>query len=75
MNIAQFLGINVAVGIVNKENGPLNSWILLSSCGAKCTHRDFRFLLVRNLIEEAGRSQIAPPPVWLEGQVRLQQML
>ena len=35
----------------------LNSWILLSSCGAKCTHRDFRLLLVRNLIEEAGKSQ------------------
>ena len=40
----------------------LNSWILLSSCGAKCTHRDFRFLLVRNLIEEAGRSQDRPTP-------------
>ena len=35
----------------------LNSWILLSSCGAKCTHRDFRLLLVRNLNEEAGKSQ------------------
>ena len=35
----------------------LKSWILLSSCGAKCTHN------------------IASPPVWLEGQVRLQQML
>ena len=50
----------------------LNSLILLSSCGAKCTHKDFRLLLVRNLIEEAI---IAPSPVWLEGQVRLQQML
>ena len=40
----------------------LNSWILLSSCGAKCTHRDFRFLLVRNFIEEAGRSQDRPTP-------------
>ena len=29
----------------------LNSWILLSSCGAKCTHKDFTLLLVRNLIE------------------------
>ena len=28
----------------------LNSWILLSSCGAKYTHWDFRLLLVRNLI-------------------------
>jgi hypothetical protein len=31
----------------------LNSWILLSSCGAKYTHRDFRLLLVRKLTEEA----------------------
>jgi len=35
----------------------LNSRILLSSCGSKYTHRDFRLLLVRNLIEEAGKSQ------------------
>jgi hypothetical protein len=41
----------------------LNSWILLSSCGAKCTHRGFRLLLVRNLIEEAGRSQDRPTPL------------
>jgi hypothetical protein len=40
----------------------LNSWILLSSCGAKYTHRDFRFLLVRNLIEEAGRNPDRPTP-------------
>jgi hypothetical protein len=40
----------------------LNSWILLSSCGAKYIHRDFRLLLVRNLIEEAGRSQDRPTP-------------
>ena len=38
----------------------LNSWILLSSRGAKYTHRDFRLLLVRNLIEEAGKSQDRP---------------
>jgi len=31
----------------------LNSWILFSPCGAKCTHKDFRLLSVRNLIEEA----------------------
>jgi len=37
-------------------------WILLSSCGAKHTHRDFRLLLVRNLIEEAGKSQDRPTP-------------
>lgn len=43
----------------------LNSWILLSSCGAKCTHRDFRLLLVRNLIEEAGRSHYRPTPSML----------
>ena len=40
----------------------LNSWILLFSCGAKYTHRDFRLLLVRNLIEEAGKSQDRPTP-------------
>jgi len=40
----------------------LNSWILLSSCGAKCTHWDFRLLLLRNLIEEAGNSQDCPTP-------------
>jgi len=40
--------------------GILNSWILLSSCGAKYTHRDFRLLLVRNLIKEAGKSQDHP---------------
>jgi hypothetical protein len=40
----------------------LNSWILLSSCGSKYTHRDFRLLLVRNLIEEAGRSQDRTTP-------------
>ena len=49
----------------------LNNCILLSSCGAKCTHRDFRLLLVRNLIEAI----IAPTPVCLVGQVLLQQML
>jgi len=40
----------------------LNSWILLSSCGAKYTHRDFRLLLVWNLIEEDGKSQDRPTP-------------
>jgi len=40
----------------------LNSWILLSSSGAKRTHQDFRLLLVRNLIEEAGKSQDLPTP-------------
>jgi hypothetical protein len=35
----------------------LNSWIQLSSCGAKYTHQDFRLPLVRNLIEEARKSQ------------------
>jgi len=39
-----------------------NSWILLSSCGAKYTHQDFRLLLVRNLNEEAGKSQDHPTP-------------
>jgi len=40
----------------------LNSWILLPSCGAKYTHWDFRLLLVRNLIEEARKSQNRPTP-------------
>ena len=40
----------------------LNSQILSSSCGAKYTHRDFRLLLVRNLIEEAAKSQDHPTP-------------
>jgi len=40
----------------------LNSWILLFSCGAQYTHQDFRLLLVRNLIEEAGKSQDRPTP-------------
>jgi hypothetical protein len=44
----------------------LNSWILLSSCGAKCTHQDFRLLLVRNL-RKLERAKIIPPD-WLEDQ-------
>ena len=40
----------------------LNSWIVLSSCGAKYTHQDFRLLLVRNLTEEAGKSQDCHTP-------------
>jgi len=40
----------------------LSSCILLSSCGAKYTHRDFRLLLVTNLTEEAGKSQDHPTP-------------
>jgi len=40
----------------------LNSWMLLTSFGAKYTHQDIRFLLVRNLIEEAGKSQDRPTP-------------
>ena len=43
----------------------LNSWILLSSCEVKCTHKDFRLLLVRNLIEEAGRSHYHTTPSML----------
>ena len=37
----------------------LNSWILLSACGAKYTW-DFWLLQMRNLIEEAGKSQDRP---------------
>ena len=40
----------------------LNSWILLSSCGTQYTHQDFRLHLVKNLIEEAGKSQDRPAP-------------
>ena len=40
----------------------LNSWILLSSCGAKYINQDFRLLLVRNLIEAAWKSQDCPTP-------------
>ena len=40
----------------------LNSWILLSSCGAKYMDRKFRLFLVRNLIEEDGKSQDDPTP-------------
>ena len=40
----------------------LSSWILLSSCGSKYTHWDFRLLLMRNLIEAAGKSQDCPTP-------------
>jgi len=31
----------------------LNGWILLSSCGAKISHKCFLLHLVRNLIDEA----------------------
>jgi hypothetical protein len=44
-----------------------NSWILLSSCGAKYTCRDFRLLLVRNLTEEVGKSQDCPTTRLVEG--------
>jgi len=38
----------------------INIWILLSSCGAKYTDRDFRLFLVSNLIEEDRKSQDDP---------------
>ncbi|PNF43126.1 hypothetical protein B7P43_G18025 [Cryptotermes secundus] len=38
----------------------LNSYILLSSCGAKLSHRDFRLALVRNMLELAGRGPPRP---------------
>jgi hypothetical protein len=40
----------------------LNSWTMLSSYGAKYTHQYFRLLLVRNLSEEAIKSQDCPTP-------------
>ncbi|PSN55836.1 PiggyBac transposable element-derived protein 4 [Blattella germanica] len=39
----------------------LNSYILLTSCGAKQTHRDFRLRLVLELVEQGGR-QTRPSP-------------
>jgi hypothetical protein len=33
----------------------LNSWILLSTCGAKYSQRDFRFLLLRNMINGSSK--------------------
>ena len=53
----------------------LNSWILLSSCGAKYTHQDFSLLLVRNLSEEAGNSQDQPTPTLVGRPSAAQQML
>jgi len=47
----------------------LKSWILLSSRGAKYIW-DFRFLMVRNLIEEVDKSQDCPTPDWLKDKVR-----
>jgi hypothetical protein len=41
----------------------LSFWIQLPSCGPKYTQWDFRLSLVRNLIEEAGRSQDWPTPI------------
>ncbi|PNF22859.1 hypothetical protein B7P43_G16576, partial [Cryptotermes secundus] len=38
----------------------LNSHILLKSCGANWTHRDFRLALVRNMLELAGRGPSRP---------------
>jgi hypothetical protein len=38
----------------------LNSWIL-SSCGAKYSHRNFRLILVRNLVEEGGKNERPHP--------------
>jgi len=40
----------------------LNICLLLSSCVAKYTQRDFRLLLVRNLVEEGGKSQDRSTP-------------
>jgi len=49
----------------------LNIRILLSSCGAINTHRDFRLLLVRNLTEEAGKSQDCPTPRLVQRQQKM----
>jgi len=42
----------------------LNSYILLSSCGGKkISHTDFRYTLVRNLLEHAGPERRVPRPL------------
>jgi hypothetical protein len=42
----------------------LNSYILLSSCGGKkISHRDFRFILVRNMLAQAGYQRTVPRPL------------
>jgi hypothetical protein len=38
----------------------LNSFILLSSCGAKLSHRDFRLALVRNMLQHAAMCRPRP---------------
>ncbi|PNF34863.1 hypothetical protein B7P43_G03728 [Cryptotermes secundus] len=38
----------------------LNSFILLSSCGAKLSHREFCLALVRNMLEHAARGSPRP---------------
>jgi hypothetical protein len=40
----------------------LNSYILLTSCGSKLTHRDFRLTFVRDLIQEGGGCLDHRPP-------------
>jgi hypothetical protein len=35
----------------------LNSWIPLSSCGANYSHRNFRLILVGNLVEGGGKNE------------------
>jgi len=57
-----YLQVDHEIIFPHSGSNSTNSWILLSSCGAKYTHRDFRPLLVRNLIEEAGKSQDCPTP-------------
>ena len=49
----------------------LNIWILLSSCGAKYTHREFRLVLVRKLIEEVEDSQNCPKPILCNSRVAI----
>ena len=55
----------------------LNSHILLKSCGANWTHRDFRLALVRNMLELAGSGPPRPqrprgrPPAGSSGRSRI----
>jgi predicted nucleic acid binding AN1-type Zn finger protein len=47
----------------------LNSYILLTSCGSKLTHHDFRLTLVRDVIQEEGegRGRVPRPQTTTRG--------
>ncbi|XP_033607641.1 uncharacterized protein LOC117282380 [Cryptotermes secundus] len=59
----------------------LNSFILLSSCGAKLSHREFHLALVRNMLGHAARGPPRPqrfmgrPPAVLSAISRLEEAI